>query len=183
MLKRFRSDIKKYKKYSGKPAFFLMLTQQGLWALFIYRLNHGIYESKIWAPVKKLLLGFGLLFQKFAEIFTGISLPYATQVGSSLYIGHFGGIIINPEAVIGNNCNISQGVTIGISGRGDRRGVPKIGHNVYIGVNAVIAGNITIGDNVVIAANSLVVRSVPSDVTMMGVPAIKVSDNNSENYI
>jgi len=183
MLKHFRSDINKYRKYTDKSIVVLLLTQQGLWALFVYRINNGIYKSNIFSALKKIFLGLGLIFQKLTEIFTGISLPYTAKIGHSFYIGHFGGIVINPKAVIGDNCNISQGVTIGISGRGDRRGVPKIGNNVYIGVNAVVAGDITIGDNVVIAANSLVVKSVPSNITMIGVPAAKASDNNSEDYI
>lgn len=183
MLRLFKSDINKYKKYSGKSAFFVLLTQQGLWALLIYRINNEIYRSDMISTLKKILLGLGLIFQKLTEIITGISLPYGAKIGHSFYIGHYGGIVINPKTEIGDNCNISQGVTIGISGRGDRRGVPKIGNNVYIGVNSVIAGAITIGDNVVIAANSLVVKSVPSNITIMGVPAKKVSDKNSEDYI
>ena len=183
MMSYFRSDILKYKKYSNKSVILLLVTQQGLWALLIYRINNSIYRFNSPQILKRILLIIGSLFQKLIEIITGISLPYTAQIGKSTYIGHFGNIIINPKAVIGNNCNISQGVTIGISGRGKRRGVPIIGNNVYIGVNAVIAGDITIGDNVVIAANSLVVRSVPPNVTVMGVPAIKASDNNSQDYI
>ncbi|BAO55752.1 hexapeptide transferase family protein [Nonlabens marinus S1-08] len=125
----------------------------------------------------------GVLFQKKVEILTGITLPYSTQIGEGLYIGHHSGIIVNANAVIGSNCNISQGVTIGVSGRGDQRGVPIIGNRVYIGVNAVIAGRITVGDAAVIAANSLVTRNVDSHTTVMGVPAVQVSDNDSRDYI
>ncbi|WP_232224054.1 serine O-acetyltransferase [Gillisia sp. CAL575] len=117
------------------------------------------------------------------EIITGISLPYSATIGDKFYIGHFGGIIINSQSVIGNNCNISQGVTVGVSGVGKYRGVPIIGNNVYIGANAVIAGNVKIGDNVVIGANSLVTSSVEKNTTVLGVPAVKVSDNNSDLYI
>jgi len=183
MLRLFKSDIKKYKKYSDNSALILLLTQQGLWALFVYRINNSIYRSSIIKPLKTMLLGFGFVFQKLLEMVTGISLPYSATIGHSFYIGHFGGIVINPKSIIGNNCNISQGVTIGISGRGDRRGIPEIGDNVYMGVNAVIAGKITIGDNVVIGANSLVIKSVSSNITVMGVPAVRVNDNNSEDYI
>lgn len=176
-------DLKKYKRYSGRSAFYLLLTQQGLWAIVIYRVNNSVYNSGLPNILKRGFLFFGLFFQKFTEIITGISLPYSAQVGKELYIGHFGGIIINSKAIIGNNCNISQGVTIGISGRGVRRGVPIIGNNVYIGANAVVAGDISIGDNVVIGANSLVIESVESNITVLGVPAKKINDNTSENYI
>ncbi|NAS29831.1 serine acetyltransferase [Flavobacteriaceae bacterium R38] len=183
MLKLFKYDLAKYKKYSDKSTIVLLLFQQGLWALLVYRINNGIYNSKIFKPIKLALLLIGVLWQKWIEIITGISLPYSAQIGKGFYIGHFGNIIINGKAIIGENCNISQGVTIGVSGRGKKRGVPLIKDNVYIGVNAVIVGNITIGTNAVIAANSLVVNDVDADSTYMGVPAVKVNNNNSEAYI
>jgi serine O-acetyltransferase len=183
MFHTFKSDFIKYKNYSGKSSVILLLTQQGLWAICIYRLNNSIYNSSLPKPLKFLLLLFGLFFQKLMEIITGISIPYSAQIGKQFYIGHFGGIIINSKSIIGNNCNISQGVTIGVSGRGKNRGVPVIENNVYIGANAVIAGKIIIGENVVVAANSLVVDSVPNNCTVVGVPAKVVSHNNSESYI
>ncbi|WP_243652256.1 serine O-acetyltransferase [Mariniflexile fucanivorans] len=133
--------------------------------------------------MKQILLVFAVLWQKMIEILTGISISYSAQIGSDFYIGHFGGIIINASAVIGNNCNISQGVTIGVSGRGEKRGVPIIGNNVYMGANAVIVGRIEIGDNSVIAANSLVVNNVEPNTTVMGVPAIVINNNTSKDYI
>ena len=180
---RFSSDIKKYKRYANRSALLLVLTQQGLWALCVYRINNGIYRSKLPGIVKRILLFFGLFWQKWIELITGISLPYSAQIGPSFYIGHFGGIIINANAVIGTDCNISQGVTIGVSGRGASRGVPRIGDRVYLGANAVIAGNITIGDGAVIGGCSLVTKDVAAGTTVVGVPAIKVSDNDSKDYI
>lgn len=161
----------------------MILTQQGLWAILVYRINNSVYTSKTPKSIKNILLFFGLIFQKLMEILTGISLPYSATIGDQFYIGHFGGIIINSQSVIGNNCNISQGVTVGVSGIGEHRGVPIIGNNVYIGANAVIAGNLKIGDNVVVGANSLVTNNVEANTTVLGVPAVKVSDNNSELYI
>ena len=183
MMLAFRKDIERYKDYSSAPSLFLILTQQGLWALFVYRINNFVYRSKLPYYIRRLFLMFGLIFQKMMEIFTGISLPYSARIGEGLYIGHFGGIVINSDAVIGKNCNISQGVTIGVSGRGDRRGVPIIGDKVYIGANSVVAGAIAIGDNVLIAANSLVTSSVSSNKTVIGVPAKEVGDSGSEGYI
>jgi serine O-acetyltransferase len=121
--------------------------------------------------------------QKWIELVAGIHLPYSASIGVSCYIGHFGGIIINSNAVIGDNCNISQGVTIGVSGRDEKRGVPVIGNHVYMGAHAVIVGKITVGDNCVIAANSLVVKSVDANTTVMGVPAIVVNNHTSKDYI
>ncbi|AUC75831.1 serine acetyltransferase [Olleya sp. Bg11-27] len=184
MVLSLKSDFIKYRKYSGnKSVFVLLLTQQGLWALTVYRLSNTIYRSSIFKPVKKLLLGFAVLHQKWIEIVTGISIPYSVTIGRQFYIGHFGGIIINANVVIGDNCNISQGVTIGVSGRGDTRGVPTLGNNVYIGANAVIAGPITIGDNCVIAANTLVTKSMDANAVAVGVPGVIINHNGSKNYI
>ena len=80
-------------------------------------------------------------------------------------------------------CNISQGVTIGISGRGSNRGVPKIANRVYIGANAVIAGKIDVGDDCVIGANSLLNKSIDSGLTVQGVPATIINTNSSKGYI
>jgi len=179
----FNSDLKKYKSYSNKSTLAVLITQQGLWAIFVYRISNAIYRSKTPNFIKKILLVFSVFFQKIIEILTGISLPYSASIGHSFYIGHFGGIIINSQSVIGHNCNVSQGVTIGVSGRNSSRGVPVIGNNVYIGANAVVAGKIAIGNNCVIGANSLVVNSFDNDVTILGVPAKIFNNNTSKGYI
>lgn len=85
-----------------------------------------------------------------------IEIPLSTQVGEGLYIGHPYCITINPRSVIGSNCNIHKGVTIGQENRGLRAGTPTIGNCVWIGVNATVAGKITIGDDVLIAPNTYV---------------------------
>ncbi|WP_299781923.1 serine acetyltransferase [uncultured Formosa sp.] len=183
MFKTFKTDLQKYKEYSGKSIGILLLTQQGLWALFVYRILNGIFKSKLPVIFKTILLGFGVITQKGVEIITGISIPYTVTLGKRFYIGHFGGIIINAHAVIGDNCNISQGVTIGVSGIDQKRGVPVIGNNVYIGAHAVVAGKITVGDGAVIGANSLVTKDVLGHTTVLGVPAIKINDHDSKGYI
>lgn len=179
----FKSDIKKYKNYSGKSSLVLILTTQGIWAILVYRVSNYIFKSKLSSIIKKPLLLLSIIFQKWIEIITGISIPYSCSIGHSFYIGHFGGIIINANAIIGNNCNISQGVTIGVSGRGDKRGVPEIGNNIYIGANAVIAGKIIIGNNCAIAANSLVIESARDNSTLIGVPAKVINNLGSKGYI
>jgi serine O-acetyltransferase len=176
------SDYKKYKKYGGNFIAIIFFTQ-GFWAVFQYRVAHSIY-TKINIPfLKQLMRLFCLIWQKNIEIITGISIPASASIGHSFYIGHFGGIILNSNCIIGTNCNISQGVTVGVSGQDVRRGVPVIGNDVYIGANAVVAGKITIGDNVLIGANSLVNSDVETYSVMLGVPAVKLSNKGSEGYI
>lgn len=175
------SDYKKYKKYGGN-FFSILFFTQGFWALIQYRIAHSIYKIRV--PVIKQLLQFVMLiWQKVIEVTTGISIPASVKIGHSFYIGHFGGIILNANSKIGNNCNISQGVTIGVSGQGEKRGVPIIGNNVYIGANSVIAGKIEISDNVLIGACSLVNTNVEENAVMLGVPAVKVSNKGSKGYL
>lgn len=175
------SDYKKYKKYGGNFMTVVFFTQ-GFWAGFQYRVAHAVFKMPI--PIlKQLLQLFCLVWKKVVEMTTGISIPASAQIGHSFYIGHFGGIILNAKTIIGNNCNISQGVTIGVSGLRENRGVPKIGNNVYIGANVVIAGNIYVEDNVLIGACSLVNTNVAANSVMLGVPAVKVSEKSSEGYI
>ena len=80
----------------------------------------------------------------------GISISSKSKVGAGLYIGHFGGIVVNHGAVIGDNCNIQQGVTLGKANRGARAGAPVIGNNVFIGAGAKIIGHIHVGDGAAI---------------------------------
>ena len=131
--------------------------------------------------------GARLIYRKlfaFYKRINHIELHYNTRIGDGLYIGHPYGITINPQAVIGMNCNIHKGVTIGQENRGRRAGTPTIGNKVWIGVNATVVGNITIGDDVLIAPNSYVNCDVPSHSVVFGNPCIiKHRDNATEKYI
>jgi serine O-acetyltransferase len=182
-LQEYCSDIRRYTSYSHRGMIIQILTQQGLWALLQYRVASAIYRSELPSVLKRILLLLTTIWQKLIEITTSISLPYTASIGPGLYIGHFGPIVVNGSAVIGSNCNLSQGVTIGVSGRGSRRGVPVIGDRVYIGANAVIAGKISVSSDVVIAANSLVISDIPGHCTVIGVPAVIVNTKGSEDYI
>ena len=176
------SDYRKFKKYGGNFLSIVFFTQ-GFWAIFQHRIASGIYTSVKIPVVRQVLLLLTLCWQKTIEMTTGISIPASAKIGHSFYIGHFGGIILNANTVMGDNCNVSQGVTIGISGQDDKRGVPIIGNNVYIGVNSVVAGKITIGDHVLIGACTLVTNDVDENAVVLGVPAVKISDKSSKGYI
>lgn len=176
------SDYNKYKKYGGNFITIVFFTQ-GFWALIQYRVANYCFKNIKVLGVRQVLLFLLLIWQKIIEITTGISIPASAKIGHSFYIGHFGGIILNANTVIGNNCNISQGVTIGVSGNGNNRGVPIIGNNVYMAANATIAGKIIIEDNAVIGANSLVKNNVFKNQVVLGVPAVLVSEKGSSAYI
>lgn len=105
------------------------------------------------------------------------------QIGGGFYIGHFGTIVVSNHTIIGENCNIAHGVTIGAA-RGIRAGAPKIGNHVWIGTNAILVGNISIQDNVLIAPGAYVNFDVPSHAVVMGNPGkIIMKENPTKNYI
>lgn len=182
-LEAYRADVRRYTAYGESGALRQILMQQGLWALLQYRLASSLYRAAMPSILKRPFLLAMVVWQKLIEITTGICLPYTAQIGAGLYIGHFGHIILNSDLVMGRDCNLSQGVTIGVSGRGDRRGVPFIGNRVYFGANATVAGKIRVGDDAVIGANSLVTADVPDGCTVVGVPAEIVSRKGSQDYI
>jgi serine O-acetyltransferase len=113
----------------------------------------------------------------------GISISYRTQIGSGFYVGHTGGIVVNPKAIIGKNCNLSHQVTLGVTNRGSRKGIPVIGDNVYIGPGAKIIGNIHVGNNAAIGANCVVTKDVPENAVVVGVPGKVISSEGSKGYV
>ena len=103
------------------------------------------------------------------RIISGIQIPPQTSIGRGLRILHFGTIVINPDAVIGKNFNIAQGVLIGNS-EGKCVGVPTIGDNVYCGANSIVIGGIKIGNDVLIAPGAFVNFDVPDNSIVLGNP-------------
>lgn len=101
--------------------------------------------------------------------------------GPGLSIAHYGTIIVNPNAKVGANCRIHEGVTIGATNGSSN--APKIGDNCFIGSGAKIIGDIAIGDNVAIGAGAVVVSDIKDNVTVGGVPAKIISNNNSSSNI
>lgn len=169
MFDNIKEDIRRHTRLaSGKQRFYIIF-EQGLWAVMIYRFGRWCHGLKI--PILSFVLKLiAFLLFKIIEIITGISLPVSAQIGKGFYVGHFGGIILHSDVVMGANCSIGPGVLIGARGNG-KKGTPVIGDNVYIGVGAKILGNVTIGDNAKVGANAVVLCDVPADRTAVGIPA------------
>jgi serine O-acetyltransferase len=146
------------------------ITRQGLWVMAVYRLGvwrYGIRSRALRVPFSFIYR----ILKVLSQILTGIELPCETKVGRRFRIDHFGGIIISGDAVLGDDCIIRNGVTIGLR-RSGKRGAPVIGNRVDIGAGAVILGPIQIGDDVSIGANAVVLQNVPSHSIAVGVPAV-----------
>jgi len=134
-------------------------------------------------PVLRIFFPIAWLINRHQQIRFGIGISYKTSIGPGLYIGHEGGIVVSELAVIGKNCNLSHQVTIDVSRRGQRAGVPVIGDNVYIGPGAKLFGAIVVGDNAAIGANCVVTRDVPENGVVVGVPGQVISYEGSQGYI
>ena len=104
----------------------------------------------------------------------GIEIPRGAKIGPGLYIGHYGGITVSSQVVIGRDCNLSQNITIGVSGGGEKRGAPTIGDNVYIAPGARLFGKITIGNNVKIGANAVIHKDLPDNAIAVLDPGFKI---------
>jgi serine O-acetyltransferase len=160
-----RADVARFQEEDGSPrALVRGLLSQGFQALFVYRVFRWFYERHI--PTQPLRF----FVERFVEITTGISIPAQARIGKGLRIHHFGGLIVNSVAVIGEYCTIYHGVTLG--DRGGWGGAPRVGDRVLIGAGAKLLGEIVIGDGCVIGANAVVRTSVPAEHVAVGVPAV-----------
>lgn len=121
---------------------------------------------------------------RLTSYITHIQIPVATKIDDGLYIGHYGSIIVNPNAVIGKNFCISAGTLVG-NAQGKRKGVPVIGDNVYMGRNSIVIGNVRIGNGVLIAPGAFVNFDVPDNSIVVGNPGKVIPQDSSptDKYI
>lgn len=150
--------------------------EQSIWAVWVYRWGRRL-ERNGKAVLPGLLEKAYWLAFRWAETMTGISLPKSAEIGPGLRIHHFGNIFINPGVVIGCNCTLRQGVTIG--NRVADGPVPTVGDNVDFGAYAQVLGGVRIGNDCRIGAMSVVLCDVPDGCTAVGVPA-RVTERRSE---
>ena len=114
----------------------------------------------------------------------GIEISREAQIGAGLDLSHPYNITVGSDVVMGNNINLHKGCTIGRENRGKRVGSPHLGNNIYVGVNATIAGKISIGNNVLIAPNNFVNSDVPDNSIVVGNPGKKhISEKATDSYI
>jgi serine O-acetyltransferase len=142
----------------------------GFWALLVYRFGHArfIIGNKIirapWTVVY-------IVLHKLVEIFCGISIGSSASIGRRLSIEHHGCIVVHGSTIIGDDCLIRHGVTLGNTGPEDPSGAPRLGDRVHVGAGAKVLGRVTVGNDVIIGANAVVVGDIPSNSVVGGVPA------------
>lgn len=127
-----------------------------------YKISHFLYKRKRFLIAR--------LISEKAKRKTGIEIHPGATIGKNLFIDHGMGVVIGETCIIGDNVTLFHGVTLGGTGKEKGKRHPTIGNNVFIGNGAKILGNITIGNNVKIGANSVILESIPDNVTVVGIP-------------
>jgi serine acetyltransferase len=147
-------------------------TKPGFRALAYHRFGNWRMDVKPKIFRAPLSILYRFLYRRARNLY-GIELPYTAQIGQGVIIEHQHGIVIHGNVVIGNNCIIRQGVTIGNRYMDRPTEAPVMGNNVNIGAGAKLLGKITIGDNVNIGANAVVIHDVPQNSLYVGFPKSK----------
>ncbi len=160
----FRREVKAaFERDPAASSFFeVLLTYSGLHAIIIYRITHGL--KKVGIPFLPRLIS------QIGKFFTGIEIHPGAEIGDELFIDHGMGVVIGETAIIGNGVTLYQGVTLGGTGKEKGKRHPTLGNNIVVGAGAKVLGNITIGDNSYIGANAVVIKDVPPNSTVVGVP-------------
>jgi serine O-acetyltransferase len=164
MFKSIREDIKTVfaKDPAARSSLEIFFCYSGLHAIWAHRINHFLWTHNLKLPAR--------FFSNAARFFTGIEIHPGAKIGRRCFIDHGAGIVIGETAEIGNDVLMYQGSgLIGTSTKKEKRH-PTVGNNVEIGAGAFIMGAITVGDGARIGAGSVVIRPVPPNVTVVGVP-------------
>lgn len=158
----------------------LVLTNASFRWLFAFRLHQALRKGPIGSRMLRPIVSFwlGNLSRKY-----GIHVSSKAKIGPGLYIGHYGGIWVGPGVVIGQNCNLSHGVTVGGISEGSSKGYPTVGDRVYLGPGSVIVGAISVGNDVSVGANSVVVIDVLESTVVLGSPARVFAKKGSTHHI
>jgi serine O-acetyltransferase len=140
----------------------VLLCYSGLHVMWFYRMNHWLWNHGLFLVARWL--------SQVARLLTGIEIHPAAKIGRRLFIDHGMGVVIGETAIVGNDVTLYQDVTLGGTGKEHGKRHPTIEDNVVVGGGAKILGNITVGKNCRIGAGSVVLRNVPNDSTVVGVP-------------
>lgn len=152
---------------AAQSDFIIWLTYPGLHARWSHIVEHWLWNNGF--------RGLARWSQNMTRFFTGTEIHPAAQIGRRFFIDHAMAVIIGETSIIGDDCTLYQGVTLGGTGKEVGKRHPTLGNNVMVGVGASVLGNITIGDNVKIGAGAVVIDDVPANSTVVGIPGRVVS--------
>jgi serine O-acetyltransferase len=153
----------------------VLLCYPGLHALWFHRINHWFWSHNLRLAARWL--------SQWARLFTGIEIHPGAQIGHRLFIDHGMGVVIGETSIVGDDVTLYQGVTLGGTGKEKGKRHPTLGNGVVVGTGAKVLGNIVVGDNCRVGAGSVVLRSIPENSTIVGVPGHIVLRNGKRVVI
>jgi serine O-acetyltransferase len=164
MFKTIREDIKTVftKDPAARSTLEVLLCYSGLHAIWAHRINHFLWTHLLKLPAR--------LCSNTTRFFTGIEIHPGAKIGRRCFIDHGSGVVIGETAEIGDDVLLYQGVVLGGTTKEKKKRHPTLGNGVEMGSGSIALGPIIIGDNVRVGASSVVIRSVPPGVTVVGIP-------------
>ena len=147
----------------------VVLSYPGFHAIVAHRVIHPLYRAGV--PLLPRFLA------QVTRFFTGVEIHPGAKLGKGVFIDHGMGVVIGETSEVGDGCTLYQGVTLGGTSLSHGKRHPTLGRNVTVGVNAVVLGAITLGDNAKVGGGSVVVKDVPANATVVGVPARVVAQD------
>jgi serine O-acetyltransferase len=164
MLSTIRADLAiiRERDPAARGTLEILLCYPGFQALVVHRLSHRLWTLQL--PLLPRLLS------QLGRSLTGVEIHPGARIGRGVFIDHGMGVVVGETAVIGNNCLLYQGVTLGGTGKAHGKRHPTLEDNVVVGAGAKVLGAITVGSNTRIGAGSVVLRDVAPDSTVVGIP-------------
>jgi serine O-acetyltransferase len=164
MFRRLREDIEVIFEQDPAARNYLevILTYSGLHAIWAHRIAHTLYKKRFFFLAR--------IISQISRFFTGIEIHPGAKVGSRFFIDHGMGVVIGETCEIGDNVTVFQGVTLGGTGKEKGKRHPTIQDNVLIATGAKVLGSIVVGENSKIGAGSVVLKEVPPNSTVVGIP-------------
>lgn len=164
MLERLKEDIGCVfeRDPAARSTFEVLTAYPGLHALLVHRLSHKLWRAR-WYWLARFI-------SHLARWLTGIEIHPGAQIGRRFFIDHGMGVVVGETAVIGNDCTLYHGVTLGGTTWKKVKRHPTLGNNVVVGAGAKVLGPIEVGDYARIGSNSVVVKDVPDHATVVGIP-------------
>jgi serine O-acetyltransferase len=148
---------------AARTHFEILTTYPGVHALIMHRFSHWLWQARFY--------WLGRFFSHIGRFFTGIEIHPGATIGHRVFIDHGMGVVIGETAVIGDDCTLYHGVTLGGTSWNKGKRHPTLEQGVVIGAGAKVLGPITIGKNAKIGSNAVVVKDVPANATAVGIPA------------
>lgn len=171
MFERFKEDLQcvRDRDPAARSNIEIMLLYPGYKAVRMYRRAHWFHQRKMYFLARAI--------SQRAVRKTGIEIHPGAQIGRRFFIDHGTGVVIGETTIIGDDCTVYQGVTLGGTGKDHGKRHPTLGNNVLVGAGAKVLGPFTIGNNSNVAAGSVVLSAIPENCTAVGSPARVVKQN------